>query len=483
MLSAALRQEVYAARDAILRALDDEQKGYEWVDELCKQFDFKQQRSPRLDSDPETKQVSDISLLGRTMPRIEGRYRWKPLVEKAARKLLKAGFELASETLIELLAELPKGYIDGNDPKGMTRDIEHVLTTAVQIKQILDECLGVPIKSDQLVVDSLCKFLRLSPFELVQRAAGVGRFDLLPLFKQCHLRGAYLEIRGGMAELVPGPSAIDEVAESLLADRMSAMGAEVARRWLDFSAGIKAWRDEISERKTQWEYDHKSELSQAADLRAVFGDELVEQTERLRMDAGALVRLIERARVTADPKPAIDLRDEAAQSPDDPSGDKVGEERDGLNCDFHSLSELRDFIHKVERERLLPNHIHKLYQTAERLGARFELCDIPDHGTVFVARITEGQESFKIMQTWLSNVANFFYRLEAAIDRAESASDPWVVVAIADCSVHKSTIGHHAKNIGKPYIEKSGERGKCRIKKSRLNDYVKPSKLQKYLGE
>lgn len=320
MLSAALRKEVYAARDAILRALNDEQKGYEWVDELCKQFDFKQQRSPRLDSDPVKKEVSDISLLGRTMPRIEGRYPWKHLVEKAARKLLKAGFELASETLIELIDALPKGYIDGNDPDGMTRDIEHVLTTAVRIKQILDECLGAPIESDQLVVDSLCWFLSLSSFELVQRAAGVGRFDLLPLFKLCHPRGAYLENRGGMAELVPGPSAIDEVAESLLAGPMSAMGAEVARRWLDLSAGIKAWRDEIDARKAQWEYDHMSELSQAADLRAVFGDELVEQTERLRMDAGALVRLIERARVTADPKtvevsPQVPIQTQTVDNP------------------------------------------------------------------------------------------------------------------------------------------------------------------------
>ncbi|MBL8852892.1 MAG: hypothetical protein JNK57_02860 [Planctomycetaceae bacterium] len=164
----------------------------------------------------------------------------------------------------------------------------------------------------EMVVESLRWFLSLSPFELVQRAAGVGRFDLLPLFKLCHPRGAYLENRGGMAELVPGPSAIDEVAESLLAGPMSAMGSEVARRWLDLSAGIKSWRDEVRDRKRQWEYDHLCELCPAVDLRAVFGDELIEQAERLRMDAGALVRLIERARVTADPKP-VDLRDVAPQ--------------------------------------------------------------------------------------------------------------------------------------------------------------------------
>lgn len=155
----------------------------------------------------------------------------------------------------------------------------------------------------EMVLESLRWFLSLAPFELVQRAAGVGRFDLLPLFKLSHPRGATIERRGGMGEVVPGPSAIDEFTESLLAGPMGAMGVEVSRRWADLSAGIAAWRDEIRDARLRWEHDRLRDLRLTDNLRAVFGDELIEQTERLRMDAGALVRLIERAR-GAESKPA-----------------------------------------------------------------------------------------------------------------------------------------------------------------------------------
>lgn len=64
-----------------------------------------------------------------------------------------------------------------------------------------------------------------------------------------------------------------------------------------------------------------------------------------------------------------------------------------------------------------------------------------------------------------------------------SVLDPWVVVAVADCSFNKSTISRHARSAGEPDIEQTGKRGEYRIRKSRLNYYVKPSKLQKYLGE
>jgi hypothetical protein len=80
---------------------------------------------------------------------------------------------------------------------------------------------------------------------------------------------------------------------------MSAMGAEVARRWDQLAAAIHGWRDDVRERKTQWEWDHIRELSPAVDLREALGDGVVEQTERLRTDAGALIRLIERARDVA----------------------------------------------------------------------------------------------------------------------------------------------------------------------------------------
>lgn len=160
----------------------------------------------------------------------------------------------------------------------------------------------------ETVVESLRWFLSLSPFDLVQRAAGVGRFDLLPLFQVSHPRGATIEQRGGMGEVVPGPSAIDELTESLLAGPMGAMGAEVSRRWADLSAGIATWRDAVREARMRWEHDHLRDLRRTDDLRVVFGDCLIEQTERLRTDAGALVRLIERARAAeskpAEPEPA-----------------------------------------------------------------------------------------------------------------------------------------------------------------------------------
>jgi hypothetical protein len=99
--------------------------------------------------------------------------------------------------------------------------------------------------------------------------------------------------------ILPGFTAVDEQRESLLMGLSRGAGADVARYWAELSNGIGEWRAEIQEQKFRWESDHSCELSPAVDLREALGDGVVEQTERLRTDAGALIRLIERARDVA----------------------------------------------------------------------------------------------------------------------------------------------------------------------------------------
>jgi hypothetical protein len=182
------------------------------------------------------------------------------------------------------------------------------------------------------LLESLRWFQSLSAIELMQRAAGVGRLNLLPVFKLSTLREShvidcrYLLLRpmivarpikprilpSGSVEcmqIMPERTAIDELSELILAGLNRSMGPDVARNWNELSAGIGEWRAEIHEQKFRWERDHSCELSPADDLIDVFGDEVAEQTERLRTDAGALIRLIERARDVAEPKPAEGMSD------------------------------------------------------------------------------------------------------------------------------------------------------------------------------
>lgn len=67
----------------------------------------------------------------------------------------------------------------------------------------------------------------------------------------------------------------------------------------------------------------------------------------------------------------------------------------------------------------------------------------------------------------------------AAIRKRKAKADPWVIVAVGDCAADRSTLKRHADDPAKPWIEKA-ERGKYRIKKSRLAEYVQASELEKY---
>lgn len=72
--------------------------------------------------------------------------------------------------------------------------------------------------------------------------------------------------------------------------------------------------------------------------------------------------------------------------------------------------------------------------------------------------------------------------LRAAIrKRKQNESDPWVVVVVGDCALHRNTVNRHADDPAKTYIEHTDERGKYRIRKSRLVEYIDRAEIGKYL--
>jgi hypothetical protein len=282
MLTEALRPEVQAARDAIQKQQDEERRGHDWVDDVTQTYDFKQEEKIKTRPTASSK------------PSIKFRYPWKRLVERAARKLSRAGFLLESDTLIELLAELPVGQIDGNDPVGMARDIECVRTTADRIKQILDECLGTPIESDQSMVDFLRRFVSGTPFELVRWAIRVDRLDLLSLFNLSNRQGGSVDQFRVFPASVCDHSQIYDSSVSSWAGQGSAIGEVLTSRSQQLAIEMQVWRDEVREQNSKLESDHVGAMISLVELREAFGDAIIEQIDKLRREAADLLNLIER---------------------------------------------------------------------------------------------------------------------------------------------------------------------------------------------
>ncbi len=93
----------------------------------------------------------------------------------------------------------------------------------------------------------------------------------------------------------------------------------------------------------------------------------------------------------------------------------------------------------------------------------------------------------KDVELLLDNVQILANRLElikAAPDAPASGQtgatiDPWVLVELADCKVHRGTMGNHAKSPETTGVRKTGH-GKYEIRKSRLADYLEVRHRQKY---